>query len=98
MQSAIDISQNVSNLENALLASSDKFTPENFAMLCSVVAFDDAEDSSNDTFNLQLPVFLHSNQQRVEEWLASDSFLDMQDFVNVSAAYISMYDNGELPE
>ena len=59
MQSAVDISKHVSVLENVLIANSDKFSPSNFANLCSVVAFDDAAESSKESFLLQLPVFLH---------------------------------------
>ena len=47
MQSAMDIQAHESRLENALLSHSDKFSPENFATLCSVVAFDDVEGASN---------------------------------------------------
>jgi len=97
MQSAIDISEHVSNIENALIANSNKFTISNFANICSVVAFDDARDGEREVFNLQLPVFLHQNQDRVKEWLASDRIIEMQDFVYISAAYLSMYDDGRVP-
>ena len=42
---------------------------------------------------------MHENRKRVEKWLTSDSFGDMADFVNVSSAYLSMYDDfGQIPK
>ena len=42
MQSAVNVAANVNKLETALLAKQDQFTPDAFALICSVVAFDDA--------------------------------------------------------
>jgi len=47
---------------------------------------------------LKLPIFLDANLDRVLMWLAKESFVgDMQDFVHVASAYISMYDEGDIP-
>ena len=94
MQSAIDVSDNVSKLENALIAKKKQFTAQHFATICSVVAFDDSH-GQEESLTLKLPVFLHENYSRVLNWLTNESFTEyMQDFVHVAAAYISMYDNG----
>ena len=42
MQSAVNVTANVNKLETALLAQQGHFTPNEFALICSVVAFDDA--------------------------------------------------------
>ena len=68
MQNAIDISAHQNLLESALLANQEKFSPDGFATICSVVAFDDS-DAPGDRFTLQLPVFLHANFERVQNWL-----------------------------
>ena len=87
-------------LENALIAKQDQFTPENFSIICSVIQFDDAGlNSQAADMTLKLPIFLHENRERVLMWLADESFvLDMQDFVHVACAYISMFDKGSIPE
>ena len=74
MQSAIDISESISKLESALLAKQDKFSPENFATICSVVAFDDA-DGQAEGLTLKLPIFLHANLDRVMQWLTDESLV-----------------------
>ena len=66
MQNAVDISANISKLENALLAKQELFTPENFATISSVVSFDDSEPNSSLDFTVKLPVFLHANRERLE--------------------------------
>ena len=77
MQSAVNVTANVNKLETALLAKQDLFSPVAFAIICSVVAFDDAQVGSQEEFTIKLPVFLHANLTRVEEWLANDQFHDM---------------------
>ena len=95
----MDVSAKLNLLESALLATKDKLSPENFATVCSVVAFDDASEFNREDFTLRLPHFLHANLSNVEAWLVEDAFaFDMQDFVNVAAAYLSMFDQGEIPE
>ena len=50
---------------------------------------------------MSLPLwnFLWHFEEKALQWLASDSFShDMQDFVHVASAYISMYEKGEMPE
>ena len=62
------------------------------------MAFDDA-DGQADILTLKLPVFLHANLDRVLHWLTDESLSRyMQDFVHVTCAYISMYDQGNVPE
>ena len=73
MQNAIDIRAHQNLLESTLLANQERFSPESFATICSVVAFDDTE-SANDCFTLQLPVFLHANFERVQSWLEGERF------------------------
>ena len=94
MQRAIDISENLSRFESALIAKSDYFSVNEFAMVCSVVTFDDAENDIRESFTFGLPVFLHENKHRVMVWLENDSFDDMQDFVFVATAYFSLYEEG----
>ena len=94
MQRAIDISDNLGRLEASLIAKSEQFTVNEFAMVCSVVTFEDAYNDASMSFNLGLPVFLHENKHRVIEWLENDSFDDMQDFVSVTNAYFSLYEEG----
>ena len=73
-------------------------TPEHFATICSVVAFDDGNGQA-ESLTLKLPVFLHANLDRVLHWLTDESLTRyMQDFVQVACAYISMYDHGNIPE
>lgn len=42
MQNAIEIGKNIGKLEDALLAKQDQFGVNNFATICSVIAFDDS--------------------------------------------------------
>lgn len=60
-----------------------------------MVAFEDAPNG----LMLKLPLFLHANLERVLAWLSEGDSLTryMQDFVHVASAYISMYDQGEVP-
>ena len=60
-----------------------------------MVAF---EDGPNELM-IKLPLFLHANLERVLAWLSEGDSLTryMQDFVQVASAYISMYDQGEVP-
>ena len=62
-----------------------------------MVAFDDREDGQGST-TLRLPLFLHANAKRVEQWLADYELEDTQDFVYVATAYLSMYEEGQLPK
>ena len=63
------------------------------------MAFDDSHGQAGGSLAIKLPVFLHANLDRVLQWLTDDSLTRyMQDFVNVASAYISMYDEGNLPE
>ena len=81
------------------MAKKDEFTPENFATLCSVVSFDDTDNiGSTIDFTIKLPVLMHENLSRVEQWLDSDQLYDVQDFVYVATAYLQLYDSGEIPE
>lgn len=100
MQSAIDISEHISKLEEALLTHKGEFSLDSFAAICSVVSFDDAGKGSLDNFTVSLPIFMHENLEQVQQWLDQDAFTEMhvQDLVFVAAAYISMYDDGEIPE
>ena len=41
MQNAVEVSASLSKLEAALVSKQAQFSPENFATICSVVAFDD---------------------------------------------------------
>lgn len=102
MQSALDTSEHISTLEEALMARNENFSAEQFATICSVVAFEDAPGEQ--ILQIKLPVFLHANLDRVLAWL-SDTDTEgspltryMQDFIHVASAYISMYDQGQVPE
>ena len=98
MHSAVDVAANTSKLESALLSKSQDMEPEAFATVCSVVGFDDAHANNPHSFTLKLPIFLHSNLDRTERWLEEGAFTDMQDVTFVAAAYLSVYDQGEVPE
>ena len=98
MQTAIDVTEHLSKLESALLAKSGELSVNMFGLICSIVCFDDAAEGAKESYTLQLPVFLHENEGRVKEWLAQEKIEDMQDFVNISAAYLSLYEDGEVPE
>jgi len=63
-----------------------------------VVAFDDATVGSKDKYTLQLPVFLHESEEQVKLWLANDQIDDVQDFIYIAAAYLSLYEDGQVPE
>ena len=79
------------------MRNQEKIGAESFATICSVVAFDDREDGQGST-TLRLPLFLHANAKRVEQWLADYELEDTQDFVYVATAYLSMYEDGQLPK
>ena len=61
MQSAVNVTANVNKLETALIAKQNLFTPDAFAIICSVVAFDDAQAGTQEDFTIKLPIFLHEN-------------------------------------
>jgi len=68
--SASDTFENVAKLEAAIMAKQEEFTAEQFATICSVIAFDDIPHSySRDSYALHMPMFLQANLERVEGWL-----------------------------
>ena len=98
MHNAVDVSADTSKLEKALISKQQDMDAEGFATVCSVVGFDNAQPNNPHSFNLKLPIFLHANLDRVVQWLEEGAFTDMQDVTFVAAAYVSMYDDGELPD